>query len=115
MEKSAADMTVEEFSAVLKNKNDEVINFQTYLDKGKKDMRAVASSTRRYNGNMKKGNFQGRSKWVSLGSHYSEHCSPWNSREPMVKQAIEGLKELNNTVKMRTDSLGRPRGGKYDG
>ena len=62
MEKSAADMTVEEFSAVLKNKNDEVINFQTYLEKGKDDMRSVSSNTRRYKGNMQRGNFQGKAQ-----------------------------------------------------
>lgn len=56
----AMNKSIEGFSAELKQMNDEVINFQTYLDKGKKDMRSVSSSTRRYKGNMQRGNFQGK-------------------------------------------------------
>lgn len=54
--------SIEEFSLELKLLNDKVINFQTYLDKGKKDMRAVSSSTRRYGKNMQRGNFQGKAQ-----------------------------------------------------
>ena len=54
--------SIEEFSLELKLLNDKVINFQTYLDKGKKDMRVVSSSTRRYGKNMQRGNFQGKAQ-----------------------------------------------------
>lgn len=52
--------SIEEFSAELNKMNDEVLNFQTYIDNGKKDMRTVAASLRRYGKNMQRGNFQGR-------------------------------------------------------
>ena len=56
----AMNKSIEEFAVELKQMNDEVINFQTYIDKGKKDMRAVSVSTRRYGKNMQRGNFQGK-------------------------------------------------------
>jgi hypothetical protein len=52
--------SIEEFSAELNKMNDEVLNFQTYIDNGKKDMRTVAASLRRYGNNMQRGNFQGK-------------------------------------------------------
>ncbi len=52
--------SLEEFSIELNQLNEKVMNFQTYLDKGKKDMRAVSASTRRYGKNMQRGNFQGK-------------------------------------------------------
>ncbi len=54
--------SLEEFSIELNQLNEKVMNFQTYLDKGKKDMRAVSASTRRYGKNMQRGNFQGKAQ-----------------------------------------------------
>lgn len=58
----AMNKSIEKFAAELKQMNDEIINFQTYIEKGKKDMRAVSASTRRYGKNMQRGNFQGKTQ-----------------------------------------------------
>lgn len=71
MEKSAADMTVEEFAAHIKMMNERVLNFQNYGGSvvGKRQDRSYA--------NQKRGNFQGNSQ----------------------KTAREQLKELSISVK----------------
>lgn len=81
----AMNKSIEEFAAELKQMNDEVINFKTYLDKGKKDMRAVSASTRRYGKNMQRGNFQGK-------------------KQKNARQAVMGLVGIMSKG-----------GGKYDG
>lgn len=81
----AMNKSIEEFAAELKQINDEVINFKTYLDKGKKDMRAVSASTRRYGKNMQRGNFQGK-------------------KQKNARQAVMGLVGIMSKG-----------GGKYDG
>lgn len=84
MEKSAADMTPEEFADHIKMMNDRVVNFKNY------GLSVVGTRQDRSYSNQKRGNFQGN----------------------VQKTARQGLREL---AEMRTDSLGRPRGGKYDG
>lgn len=84
MEKSAADMTTEEFAAHIKMMHDRVVNFKNY------GLSVVGTRQDRSYSNQKRGNFQGNAQ----------------------KIARQGLKELSA---MKTDSLGRPRGGKYDG
>jgi len=58
----AMNKSIEEFALELKRINEKVLNFQTYLEKGKDDMRSVSSNTRRYKGNMQRGNFQGKAQ-----------------------------------------------------
>jgi len=93
---NAADMTIEEFSQSLSELNDRVINFKLY-EEFAKDKRKNPRSTRLYT-NAKRGNFHGKSKWISLVSHNSRHNSMYSSKESVVRQAISGLRELNNTV-----------------
>ena len=99
---NAADMTIEEFSQSLSELNDRVINFKLY-EEFAKDKRKNPRSTRLYT-NAKRGNFHGKSKWISLVSHNSRHNSMYSSKESVVRQAISGLRELNNTV-----DTGKPR------
>jgi hypothetical protein len=93
---NAADMTIEEFSQSLSELNDRVINFKLY-EEFAKDKRKNPRSTRLYT-NAKRGDFHGKSKWISLVSHNSRHNSMYSSKESVVRQAISGLRELNNTV-----------------
>lgn len=99
---NAADMTIEEFSQSLSELNDRVINFKLY-EEFAKDKRKNPRSTRLY-ANAKRGDFHGKSKWISLVSHNSRHNSMYSSKESVVRQAISGLRELNNTV-----DTGKPR------
>tara|TARA_R110000803_G_scaffold63777_2_gene124492 strand:- start:3708 stop:4037 length:330 start_codon:yes stop_codon:yes gene_type:complete len=93
---NAADMTIEEFSQSLSELKDRVINFKLY-EEFAKDKRKNPRSTRLYT-NAKRGDFHGKSKWISLVSHNSRHNSMYSSKESVVRQAISGLRELNNTV-----------------
>ena len=100
--KNAADMTIEEFSQSLSELNDTVINFKLY-EESAKDKRKNPRSTRLYT-NTKRGNFHDKSQWITLVSHDSSHNSMYSSKESVVKQAVSGLRELNNTV-----DTGKPR------
>ncbi len=100
--KNTLDMSLDEFAFHLKDINDKVVNFKLYEEK-LKDKRKAPRNTRLYT-NSKRGNFHGKSKWISLTSHNSLHNSMHNSRESVIRQAISGLNELNNTV-----DTGKPR------
>ena len=99
---NAADMTIEEFSQSLGGLNDKVINFKLY-EETPKDKRKNPRNTRVFT-NAQRGNFHGKSKWISLVSHNSRHNSMYSSKESVVRQAVSGLRELNNTV-----NTGKPR------
>ena len=98
----AMNKSIEEFAAELKQMNDRILNFKMYEELAK-DKRKNPRSTRVYT-NAKRGNFHGRSKWISLVSHNSQHNSLYSSKESVIRQAISGLRELNNTV-----DTGKPR------
>ena len=93
--KSAADMTVEEFGLELKALNEKVLDYKAQFENGKVDKRKYPRSTRHYQ-NAKRGNFQGSSNWLTLNP------SMHSSKNSMVRQAINGLNELRNTVNTGT-------------
>ena len=100
--KNILDMSLDEFSCHLKDLDDKVLNFKLH-EEALKDKRKDPRSTRLYT-NRKRGNFQGKGKWVHLTSHNPLHNTMHNSRESVIRQAISGLNELNNTV-----NTGKPR------
>ena len=96
---NVVDMTIEEFSQSLREINDRVINFKLYEEFGK-DKRKNPRNTRVYT-NSKRGNFHGKSRWLTLNPSI-DHM--YSSKESIVKQTVSGLRELNNTV-----DTGKPR------
>lgn len=89
--KNAADMTVEEFGLELKALNEKVLDYNAQFKNAKVDKRKFPRETRHYR-NARRGNFQGSSNWLTLNP------SMHSSKKSMVRQAIDGLNELRNSV-----------------
>jgi len=92
---NAADMTVEEFALELVHLNEKVLEYKDHFENGRVDRRKNPKGTRHYL-NAKRGNFQGSSKWLTLNP-----CMH-SSRNSIVRQAINGLNELRNSVNTGT-------------
>jgi hypothetical protein len=89
--KNAVNMTVEEFALELKTLSKKVLDYKAQFENGKVDKRKFPRSTRHYQ-NAKRGNFQGSSNWLTLNP------SMHSSKNSMVRQAVNGLNELRNSV-----------------
>lgn len=93
--KNAANMTVEEFGLELKALNEKVLDYNAQFKNAKVDKRKFPRETRHYR-NARRGNFQGSSNWLTLNP------SMHSSRNSIVRQAINGLNELRNSVNTGT-------------